>query len=266
MSAIDDQIRRQLEAQLSGTEFDFKPRVIRRRIVVEVAAREKRGKTHLAATAPAPIAYLNFDIGDEGVLDKPEFLSKVIIPARFGRVPPLLPPPQAMTYAQVIWDKFVKTYEAALVSTIFRTIIIDTATELWDTLRMARFGKYEQVPQHLYGFANREFSDMIRKAYDHDKNLVLLTKMGKEYKGGEKTGKITDSYWTGNWERKGFADLPYIVQVYGVSDYDPAHQEFQLKIVECRQRHQLAGDVLINTNFQQLAMSILPGTQMSDWE
>ncbi len=261
----DDAIRRTLEAQLRGTEFNFAQPIIRRRIIIEIAAREKRGKTHLAATAPGPIAYLNFDQGEEGVLDKPQFKKKVIIPARFGRVPPNTPPAQAMPIAQEIWQKFTNTYEAALKNATFKTIIIDTGTELWDTLRMARFGKYEQVPQHLYGFANREMSDQIRKAYDYDKNLIILSKMGKEYKGGEKTGKITESFWTGRYERKGFGDMPYIVQIYGESDYDYAAKKFVFCVIECRQNPALYGRVYENAEFWHIGCDIFPDTTPMDW-
>lgn len=263
----NDLIRAQLQAQLKGTDFDFTKPKIRRRLVVEVAAREKRGKTHLAGTAPGPIAYLELDKGEEGVLDKPEFKTKLIIPAHFRLGPTAgLQPTQIMPIADALWKRFTETYRAALKNELFRTIIWDTATEAWDTLRLARFGKFEQVPQHLYGFINREFSDLVREAYDHDKNLILCSRMKKQYKGGERSGKITESYWTGEYERAGYSDLPYIVQVYCESDFNYVDKSFSLTVKECRQNPQLAGETLIpNAEFSMLAMSVMPATTPEDW-
>ncbi len=50
----------------------------------------------------------------------------------------------------------------ALESKEIKSIVIDTASEAWELVRLARFGKLTQVmPQH-YGPVNTEFRDMIK--------------------------------------------------------------------------------------------------------
>ena len=76
----------------------------------------------------------------------------------------------------------ISSYQWALAEPAVRTISVDTATELWELLRMARFGKLTQVMPYQYGPVNAEFRSLIRMAYASDKNLILLHKMRKVYK------------------------------------------------------------------------------------
>ena len=43
---------------------------IKRRLIISLEGPEKNGKTHFSLTAPGPIAFINFDIGHEGVIEK----------------------------------------------------------------------------------------------------------------------------------------------------------------------------------------------------
>ena len=53
-------------------------REIKRRVTWVIQGDEKTGKTHLAMTAPDPIALININRGTEGVINRKEFKDKVV--------------------------------------------------------------------------------------------------------------------------------------------------------------------------------------------
>ena len=153
-------------------------------------------------------------------------------------------------------EKLVANYHTALRDARIRTIIIDTATELWELMRLARFGKLSQVQPHHYGPVNAEFRDILRKAYDTDKNLILVHKQKPEYINDKRTGGV---------ERAGFGDIPYIVQVNMVVGRDEDGFYFQVR--DCRPNEALAGVEMrepMNT-FPFLAAEAY-GTGTDEWE
>jgi hypothetical protein len=104
--------------------------------------------------------------------------------------------------ANRIWEKFLERYQYALEH--YRSIVIDTGTELWELHRLARFGKLEQVKPHHYGPVNAEHRELFRMAYDTDVNLVYIQKMKDEYVNDQRTGRLKTA---------GFSDAPYQSQV-----------------------------------------------------
>ena len=140
-----------------------------------------------------------------------------------------------------------------------RSIVWDTATEVWELIRLARFGKLAQVLPVQYGPVNAEMRGLIRTAYDSNKNFVMLHKMKAEYINDRRTGK---------YERAGFGDSEYLVQVNLRTTYDPEERTFGIEILNCRQNMTLcnqafAGDLC---SFPMLAIQIIEGTALEDWE
>ena len=90
----------------------------------------------------------------------------------------------------------------------FRTMIWDTATEVWELCRLAAFGKLSQVMPHHYVEVNSEFRALVNMAYERrDLNAIFIHKVKKEYR----TNAAGKDNWTGKWERQGFGDMPYLV-------------------------------------------------------
>ena len=120
------------------------------RLIMAASGREKQGKSHFALTAPSPIAYFDLDIGTEGVIDKFVANGKEIYHNDYNYH--LLKdirkqgPVDVAPYIEM-WEKFKSDYVSILESPV-RTLVIDTATELWELLRMSRFGKLDQVMPH----------------------------------------------------------------------------------------------------------------------
>lgn len=227
---------------------------IKPRLIISICGHEKQGKTHWALTAPGPIAFFSADVGDEGVVQK--FEEKDIWVMEVARVE------NEETDHEEEWDRFEKAYKDMLRSTDVRTIVVDTATEVWELLRMARFGRLTQVMPYQYGPVNAEFRALIREAFSWDKNLILLHKMKEIYKGNgpKATG-------TGEFMRAGFKDTGYLVQVNAqVYRYDDG--DFCCEIEDCRHDPDLMGFELVGDmcNFQSLGAMVLPMLKPEVWE
>jgi len=238
-----------------------------KRLILAVDGLEKQGKTHFALTAPGPIAYLDFDIGSEGVLEK--FLAKkeIHLPtegSKQGRASFQLPikagQPVNIDECVRLWEDFKKLYCNALQSEGLRTIIIDTATEMWELLRLSRFGKLLQVMPHQYGPVNAEYRELIRLAYGFNKNLILLHKKKAQYINEKRTGK---------YERAGFSETGFLVQCNAdVTREDDGTGDFCLNVRDCRQNPDIAGEDFSGPmcSFPMLASFVFQGTSPKDWE
>lgn len=247
----------------TGTSFARASSVVRPRIIANVEGLEKNGKTHFALTAPGPIAVVNFDVGLEGVVHK--FGDKQVVQADYRVDGSSGNTNTIAENAHKVWLKFMHDYNWAL--TNMRTVVIDTGTELWELLRLARFGKLTQVMPHHYGPVNNEFRHMVKKAYDSQCNVIFLHKLKDEYINTTNAQGKEVSNKTGRKQRSGFSDMGYLVQVNMLSEYDPDAKDFQITIRDCRQNPELNGEVIpapMNT-FPEIAKMILPGTTDEDW-
>lgn len=203
------------------------------RLIVAIDGLEKQGKTHWALTAPDPIGLIDFDVGSEGVVSKFVKEEKKIMTVNIKVPETRADAAKSATEANAVWREFKAAYDYSLQN--FRTTIIDTATEAWELLRMARFGKLTQVMPHHYVTVNTEFRRLIRSAYDTDSNLILIHKRKKQWREGS-DGKAN---WTGDYERNGFSDTGFLVQVNAIATRK--NGEFHIHVVDCRQNAQCAG-------------------------
>ena len=229
----------------------------KKRIIMSVEGVEKEGKTTFGLSAPGPIALINMDVGLEGVVDK-VLGEKEVWVSEFDY--------RDSTNTQewtTQWNKCRAAYMDALKDDKVRTLVIDTATELWELVRLARLGKLSQVLPNQYGPVNAEFQDMVRKAYVHDKNVIFLHKMKGEYIQSKKTG---ESGATGRMVRSGFGNMPYLVQIT-VKVYRNGNG-FGVQVLKCRQNPELDGVEYgepMNT-FPYVAMDAWEGSEQTDWE
>jgi len=226
----------------SAADIEIKPRLI-----LSISGLEKQGKTHFALTAPGPIAVFSTDIGEEGVVSKFTEEKDVYI-MKIDRIDE-----DSAEQAPAEFSRFRDAYRQMLRGNEVRTIMFDTATEIWEILRMARFGRLTQVMPYQYGPVNAEYRALIRDAYAYDKNLILLHKMKSRYINDKRTGE---------YDRAGFSDTGFLVQVNTrVYRYSPEDGgEFAIYIDDCRQNPDLAGEELAGPlcSFNFLAGSVMP--------
>lgn len=233
------------------------------RLILSIEGLDKSGKTNLAFTAPGPLGYLEFDIGAEGVVEK--FQEDKVI---------LAPKPYETRFdggnqkndAGVEFLRFEKDFKSSL--TQLRSTIVDTASETWELLRLARFGKLTQVKPHHYVEVNQEYRDLVRFAFEHDSNLILLHKLKAEW--AEKADGSSKK--TGQFERQGFSETGYLVQMNVRCWREDVREEgdlgFRCQILNSRHRPELTGEILENEmiSFQTLAMLAFPDLDPSTWD
>ena len=147
------------------------------RLIMALSGLEKTGKTHLALTAPAPITYLSLDFGTDGVIQP--FAAKKLIRIKEYKIVKArksVERAEAMKQAEEVWEEFKDDYQFALDNS--RTVVVDTETEVYELIRLARFGKLEQVKPMHYGPLYRELKEVIIKsAYESRANVILLQRL-----------------------------------------------------------------------------------------
>jgi hypothetical protein len=227
------------------------------RLLVVITGHDKRGKTHFGLTAPTPSLIISSDIGTEGVVDQFVKSGKEIYEYHWAL-------PSKQEKAKALFDKVTEVYYAALEDKNIRSVIIDTESELWELLRLYKFGKLDKIPSYKYGEVNAIAKRMYKKAYDHQKNLVLLRKYKKKYVGAE---------WHGDYEPSGYNDIDYIVQAVLTADRyprskDETNPDFFITIDKSRHASEKEGTVLEGPmcSFQFLANELLPDVDIDFWE
>lgn len=246
--------------------FSRAQEAVKRRLIMSIIGKEKEGKTHFALTAPGPIGYINLDKGYDGVgqkFDKDKEIYKsdynIQLPKRGADVN------LVAEQLKPFWEDSLEDIDYACQN--YRTCVVDTGTELWELCRIARFGKMDQVKPHHYGPVNREFRDQVYGvAYNNDCNLIVLHKLKAEYVNDKRTG---------NFERSGFSDTGFVVQVEVLAYRVPADERegsddlgFRLRVESCRQNPSIEGEILSGPllNFPALASMVFPDTSPEDWE
>lgn len=245
-----------------------------RRLIVSVEALDKHGKTDWSLTAPGPIAFQNFDNGMEGVVEKFEPFKQIqLSDYRGGDASSDIIGLNVEKTKQLfgrIWTRFQANYLTAVKAplTSVRSIVWDTGTELWETARLAEFGKVDHVKPIFYGPLNAEFKALIDLAYSHDKNLIILHRMKKQYKI-TKSDKGESDAWTGRWERAGYSDMGSRVQLKVRLERDDSggSSTFRCVVLDCRQQPSLNGRVFEGDecSFPYVAAEVFPSTTPLDW-
>lgn len=223
-----------IDMPLAKLGFEEVDESINYRIVASTAAVEKCGKTHWALTAPGPIGAISTDTGTEEVAKR--FLKdKRIVIRQFKSADELKEmggqPGVRQARYEKEWSTMRDCMRAIIDNPKFRTMVIDTGTEAWELCRLAAFGKLSQVmPQH-YVEVNAEFRAIVKAAYERkDLNVIWVHKMKKEYK----TNSSGKDNWSGKYERSGFGDMPFLVDINIRQYYDKTNSTFGIEVMDSR--------------------------------
>jgi len=264
-SIITPQLKKMTPQVLAGLGMVKSVDAISPKLMVCSSGHEKRGKTHWAFTAPGPIGCIYTDTGTKEIAakftreGKDVYLFHYTVPDK----------DETTTAKESEWKKVKKTIREIATSGYFRTLVGDTGTEVWETLRMARFGKLTQVMPHNYTEANSEMNELLKVVAESDINSIWIHKVKKEYKGNKAGDK---EVWTGKYERSGFSSIGYLADV--VLEHDRIRNgndqlEFGIRIIDSRyEAPSLVGADLTGglCNFETLALSCFPETDPDYWE
>jgi len=194
-----------ISASLSSLGFAEVSLATRRALLVCSQALEKKGKTHFAFTAPDPIAVISTDTGTEETAAKFKKAGKRIHLFKAT-------PPKELTgnHVEAVkeWDRMLSAWMGVINDRSIRTLVVDTHTEFWQTMRLAWFGKLEQVPPKKYDEVNKAMRDMVKMVKERgDLNAIFIHKYKKEYAGSRKAdGSAGMDSWNGGYERVWFGD------------------------------------------------------------
>ena len=192
------------------------------RMILGLDGLEKSGKTHFSLTAPDPIGYISLDMGLEGVVHK--FKHKRIQVFEYDVPLPTPDDAEPVDYLK-LWGEVRRTYTSLLITKEVRTVVVDTGTELWELNRLARFGKLSNIKPHHYGPVNAEYRQLIKLAFNSDKNLIIIHRLKDQYINDKRTGEL---------ERAGFKDTGFQVQCNALVYFDEEEGEFKLKVTDSR--------------------------------
>lgn len=245
-----------------------------RRLIVVSRAHDKCGKTHFACMAPDPVFYAGTEQGDEGVVDKiAEKYNRVIIKKDF-----IVPPNRKdKGLYEKVWDDFANTWVKVCDSGKFKTVVLDNAGDLWELIRMARFGKLTQVRPEQYAPVTAEFEELMNYPKQiRGLNAIYLHKLKKEYVKAKGTSNDRGD-WNGSYVPRGCESMAYLAQV-NIEHFrylrNDNRRGFGIRVINSRVSGDCDGLELTDDqdgmgidmcNFAGLAMALYPGTVEGDW-
>jgi hypothetical protein len=254
-----------LSRGLADSGFEIYHSVPITRLMAVNSGQEKHGKTEWAFSAPAPLAVISFDAGTLRIVNKHAGRGRRIIPC-FLKVERGL----GKSDAQKEWDKFQRAVDAVMEDTSIRSLVVDTGTEMWDLLRLAKFGKLTQVMPHHYVEANAAMREFVKGIYDSRLDLITVFphKVKKEYKSDKKGEK--DS-WTGKYEFAGWGDFGFqadiIIRNFRDDEADDG-EPFKVHVKDCGPEAALNNMILSGdeAKLPYLASMMFPEIDSAAWE
>ena len=240
---------------------DIKPKGI----LISIEGQQKSGKTEFGLSLPGNVFILNLNWGLVGVYEKHIKAGKKLyvqdIQIPYTQSLPGLPFTLLATAAVEAWRKAILPVMEAIKDPSISSIFIDTGSELWDLLRIARLGKLAQVVPVQYAAVNAEFRQLLQILLTCGKNVVLSHKVKPEYVNDQKTNRF---------ERSGFGDLGFDVQVELRAERDikkVGTDQFSVTFMDCRANKDLKDVTLrgADCNFLKVVSLIYPELIEKDW-
>lgn len=254
------------------------------RLAISIEALDKCGKTHWALnTTPDPIAYTLIN-------DNSHVYEKAVSKGRRIHKMELSypePNPAIKSAAQVDqkehaawvqeWLRFKKGNAAVIADKSIRTVVWDTATELWHLAELAHFGKLTGNARiDIRTALNADYSAQFWNLYKQrpDLNIILIHRHKKQYVPLlDATGKVmTDdkgnakTEWNGKYERAGYNMTGFNVDITLQAGWDSNKRCFFTHIDSgqaTRYGYNLTGKTWYgdDSGFANLGLEVFPETE-----
>lgn len=226
---------------------------------VSIYGSEGTGKTRFAATAPDPIGLLALDkkskrtfqkvataMGKQVLVNKEDYISgKDAIKLAMLDTNVDAQRKEIKAFYGKLFEKVMDTGLALASHPDIQTIVIDTATQLWDWIMFSHFGRRNQVESFQRGAPNQDMIDLINAL--KNKNLILIHRAKDEWKD---TGEV-DSQGrkkqapSGKFQAEGFGKIGYfatvICELTSTAKASEADDKFKIKLVKCQLNSLLEG-------------------------
>lgn len=242
-----------------------------RRLVLSLWGNTKEGKTHFALGAPRPLRWIDLDMGVLELLGKfPDLASGS---GNFTRAAfNMTEQTDAGTFGQLLKDVHA-AYLWALANSDGGTVVVDTATQLWQVVQTVKLYDVEQrrietwkqkhrgaepepgdvrLYPYDYAAANSFYGGLLRRAMQQHKcNVLFLHRSKLEYgPNGQTTGRTLF---------QGFNETPAIVQTtIQMTRETGGEKRFVAKIENCRQNPEWAGLTVPNLEWETLREMLSP--------
>lgn len=248
---------------------------------------EASGKDVLAFKTPGPHAIFAIDAGAKRAITRARAEGKEVhVHDMPFDVPRFIPKQEKEFWLQraekvkkEILLPYTEAWDAAVASEV-RTIIQDTATDIYEMHQTAEFGKLQQNSQLAYGPIKAEYMGMVRRAKRAGKIVVLIHQLGDEYKDTIDAQGNKKSERTGKLLRKGMNKVHYLADaIVRTRRRDPVTSAipggkrkvtrpggWDVEIILAKNNRDFDGEVLDDPTFPDLMAYLDPATDPSYWE
>jgi AAA domain len=246
---------------------------LKHRMIACTQAFQKTGKSRLALTGPPPIAVINIDQGIHRAIQGrarelgmttqtfQESIELYIADYRqqFTNLRNGNSAANVMKAAEEQLDRMRDDYIEALRDA--RTVMVDGGGELYETVRLACFGKTEKVMGREYGPVNREMKLWLDLGRASDANVLFTHRLRDQYVNDKKTGGS---------EMEGWKKMVYecdIVLQHWKDDKEPFPDRFHCTILESGMNPEVEGEDFAGplVDFALIAQFVFPESKDSDW-
>lgn len=214
------------------------------------------GKTHFWCTAPAPIVFLSFDRGTEGVVEPFREAGKEIRVREYDWTP-ANDDEGLQALAIALRDEFIEDLKYAVANA--RTVVIDKETAMWSLFRYAEFGSPKAEMPRDFDKVNA----LMRKYISLPKKTIInfgcIQDVKEEW--------VSQNKKSGGFKRDGFRETPGILHV------DLWHERKAGKFTVTIGKGRGPGSRAIQDttleepfDFATLGQLLFPDTESSDWE
>lgn len=269
-----------------------------KRMMITLQGEPNTGKTEFILSAPGPGVNFCIDPGYEACElnpNPPDTRNKLITNYPWRLLPNLGVPgsPEAAQaeYANS-WGLFYNAYFAMLEHPDVITGALDGGTEQWEAVRLALWGKIDQIMQLNYTQAYGLIKAFSWRQCESGKNVIQTYKLKEKYVDKldafgapvmDKTGK-KERIASGVSERDGYLNTKYLWSVQLETIYEEGRTfviplgknkgqvkktpgRFGLKILECKYVKEMTGTILWGSdcNFAGLIKAIFPKDNLADW-
>lgn len=212
-------------------------------IITSISGYPKSGKTHLSMSWPEPIKIYSFDLGADFIRAK--FPDKHIDIHNFDL--PIIDSDPPDPYAEAIWDEFKSEYKKDVEGGTYKTVILDTATAVWEIVRHAitEEKNRKKLLEVEYALPNIKMYGLFARPRVTGVNLITIQYLRDKYVKGENSGIVEMDGWK---RTEGQADLVLWITRATVAD----KSVMRTTIKDNRFDRDLNGKTFDDTNFSEL--------------
>ena len=232
-------------------------KVIIPNIVAVIEGLPKSGKTHLAMTFPDPMVVFSLDVGADIVRRK--FPSKKIDIKTYPI--PIVESVKGTGLQKEllgIWKQLKADYQAATESREVKTIVVDTATALYEIARIARAAELgqENLLKFQFGEVYAQLKGLVQRGRVAGQNIVWTHYLKDIYRNDVATGELGIDGWR---YVEGEADVILIIRKEFVSYTDPTTRKVEKRVAmittikDCRFDRNIDGKELRDATYEDIS-------------